>query len=679
MNKQPCHLRNCLSVGSAALVLALASVALAAVCLFDGAGTAWGADKADEPASTAGILLSVEESPVRAFSASASSDLEEDLAAIGIELGEPVDVADGETWYAAEPVDGQSDAEAAREAAKLPGVVSAQPNYVYELVDAPIEATSAAEPAATRENITPLAALRANDPYAAVSNPYPSTRPNQYWLYNSKLIDAWDEVVSDGKVTVAVMDAVVLPTHRDLAANMLTKYAWDATTGRAMDFSSETNYLANSGHGTMVSGIVSGVANNGLGIAGSSYNASILPVRVFTDQGKSSTLYLRRAFEYVLGLKASGALPDLRVINMSLGSYNDAVKNDTVLHDYIRKARNQYGIVTVCAGGNGEIVDGQRVPLTKPCYPADFEECVAVTSLSPEGTNTYWSDYNKAKDIGAPGEGIWSTYPSNTNGYAAASGSSASSPIVAGTFALMFAAVPNATVDEACAALYATATPIVDKENDRTHTSGSHGALDAAAAVTYLKEHHPWQFVDVPKSAWFYQPVGFVAERGILNGYADGSGKFGATDIMTREQAASMLYNYLGHGAKAPAAPQRDVSQKEWYAAGVNWAVSTGVMNGYNQSDFGVGDKLTREQAACIIANVAHADLDAASSAKYDALQGTNQTSDWAEKSLIWAVDKGVLNGVANSDGTRSLAPQAYVTRAQMAGIMKNAIEGGLL
>lgn len=649
-------------------------------------------------AATDGILVTVENPALAALCIDGATGMRSDgdadaaaaadaadavvdaLSEAGIEVVDLVEASDGQAVFAAEAIDGQSDEEAARLAAQVPGVVAAQPNYVYYLIDAPQEDASVDLYAAglgeeAGEGLALYAALRANDPYAAISSPNQS--PNQYWLYNAKLADAWNEAIANKNVTIAVLDALVMPTHEDLKANVLTNYAWDATTNRAQSYSG-VNFLANSGHGTYVAGIAAGVTNNGIGIAGSSYNASILPVCVFTEKGQSSTVFLRNAFARVIKLKSSGALPNLRVINMSLGSYDQKV-NDKVLHDYIREAREKYGIVTVCAGGNGYANVGIDKPRTEPLYPADFEECVAVTALTPQGTNVVWSDYNAAKDISAPGEAVWSTYPAATNDYAAASGSSSSSPMVAGTFALMFAAVPNATVDEACAALYATATPIQDPVNDRTDVSGSHGALDAAAAVAYLKEHHPWQFLDVPSSAWFYPAVGFVAERGILNGYADGSGLFGASAVMTREQAASMLYNYLGHDAVAPAAPQRDVKQGAWYAKGVNWAVSTGAMNGYTSSLFGVGDRLTREQAACIIANVAHADTASADPAKYNALQGTNQTSDWARASLIWAVDKGILNGVDNGDGTRSLAPLSYVTRAQMAGIMMNAIQAGIL
>ena len=64
------------------------------------------------------------------------------------------------------------------------------------------------------------------------------------------------------------------------------------------------------------------------------------------------------------------------------------------------------------------------------------------------------------------------------------------SPLVAGIFALLWSVEPSLSVDEAKAAVYETATP-VKGSIDRTQpdyngvVSGSHGAIDATAAVEY--------------------------------------------------------------------------------------------------------------------------------------------------------------------------------------------------
>lgn len=646
------------------------------------------ADEADVGVSPAtdGVLVVVDDAPMRSMSVDGEGvgrieDVEERLADVGLEVTDVAEVADGCTVVAAAAPSGESDEEAAAAASELPDVVFAQPNYVYEMIgDVGSDAGEWALLSAKADSGLALyAALKADDPYAQISSPYRS--PNQYWLHNAAFSDAWNEVTADHAVTIAVLDTVVRAGHEDLAANVLTQYAWDAFNETTIDFG-KADYSGENAHGTHVAGVAAGVADNGLGIAGASYNASILPVQVMREVTnsagekvtQSSTRILVRAFSYLIDLKSRGVLPNLRVANMSLGSYKDSV-NDCLLREAISLARDKYGIATVCAGGNG---DAAGNPCTDPLYPADFEDCVAVTALTPQGTNALWSDYNQSKDISAPGVGIWSTFASGDGAYASASGTSSASPMVAAAFALMFSEVGSATVDDACTALYATATPIVDSENDRSETSGSHGALDAEAAVAYLKAYFPWHFTDVASTSWYYNSVGFVAERGIMTGYPTGKGQFGPEDEVSRAQMAATLYKFMGEGAVAPAAPLSDVRQDKWYSTSVNWAVERAYMSG-NGKTFGVDESLTREQAATIIANIAGADVAAADSAKFQAFEDADITSGWARQSVIWAVDKGILNGATLADGTRALLPKDSVTRAELAAIMINAIDNGII
>ena len=82
---------------------------------------------------------------------------------------------------------------------------------------------------------------------------------------------------------------------------------------------------------------------------------------------------------------------------------------DTPVEDIIEQARNEYGIATVAAGGNGKVVGGVRQPQTTIICPSDLDAVISVTALNEDGTNVYWSDYNACKDISAPGMNVWST------------------------------------------------------------------------------------------------------------------------------------------------------------------------------------------------------------------------------------------------------------------------------
>lgn len=676
-------LRSLLSLGVAvALASAFAPFAYAAPTT----------DSAPSP-ETDGVIVVLDQSANDA-SLLAADDPTETLADAGLAVTAEHDIA-GETVLVAQPTDGASDTAAADAVSDLPGVAYAQPNYVYDLIggiEDETDASAGIDPLG-ESDASLLAAPLFDDPYAQIENS--KEDPNQYWLYRAGFDTAWQSARAEGKVTVATFDSGVLATHPDLADNVIASEAWDSYDNEPLDVSSAAGDTV--GHGTHVAGIIAAVANNGQGIAGSSYNAQVLPVKVINDEtGRGSSASLIAAYDYLFDEIDSGAVDNVRVVNMSLGGYSDSL-NDRALENAIATARDTYGIVTVCAGGNGDQVSK---PNTDPIYPADFPECVSVTALNSDGANLAYSDYNEFKDISAAGSGVWSTYirsSASTDGqlYWKLSGSSMAAPMVSGAFALLFSAVPDATPEEACEAIYATATPVVDSENDRSDVSGSHGELDAAAAVDYLVEHHGTTpepsaptFPDVAPGAWYYDAVRFVAQAGIMKGYDENAGAyegyFDPDASLTRAMAAQILYNYYGNGEIVPADERHtDVDQSAWYAPAVNWAVEHGYMRGLDGTTlFAPDDPLTREQLAIVIDNASTVETIENPDA-FGALPDADSASSWAVDALEWAVGNGVINGVeidpAALPGYRELQPQEATSRAVVAQVFMNAIENGIL
>lgn len=611
------------------------------------------------------------------------SELAQGLADAGLAVTNQIESADGSTLAVADVADDMRASEAVAAAQEVPGVVSVQPNFVYRLVD-DLPAGALDESAASiadeqvegDDDISAQALGMPNDDYVYTRDP--NEPYNQYWLYTTRITRAWNLVHADNTVTVATLDTGVDFDHADLEDNLLMDYAWDTYNSKPLSASVPNGDRI--GHGTMVAGIISARANNGIGLAGASFNATILPVKVFNDTGapEATTASVLSGYKYVVDLATSKTVSNLRVINTSFGSYNTYSSSgyclkDEALRKAIVSAKNA-GIVTVCSGGNGK--DGK--PRTDNIYPADFDECVAVTALNTDNTNCYWSDYNKKKNISAPG--LLVTTTDATGGYSKASGTSMAAPIVSGVFALLFAAEPVATVDDACNAVYATATPISDAENDRTDISGSHGAIDASAAVEALEGLGRTAFSDVHPGEWFYNAVYFAKAHGIMNGVGD-TGEFQPSAPTTRAQAATVLYNVYSKGEVASSCNKPDVDQSEWYANAVNWCVAHGIMTGYDDGSntFGPNDSLTREQMCKVLAIATKADYASADPAKYNALLGTEETDEWARPFVVWAVDEGLVNGVDNHDGTHTLDPLGLVYRCQTAQIFTNAINAGIM
>lgn len=632
-----------------------------------------------------GLLVTLDEdSKINLLSADGGeSELAQGLADAGLAVTNQIESADGSTLAVADVADDMRASEAVAAAQEVPGVVSVQPNFVYRLVD-DLPAGALDESAASiadeqvegDEGISAQALGMPNDDYVYTRDP--NEPYNQYWLYTTRITRAWNLVHADNTVTVATLDTGVDFDHADLEDNLLMDYAWDAYNSKPLSASVPNGDRI--GHGTMVAGIISARANNGIGLAGASFNATILPVKVFNDAGapEATTASVLSGYKYVVDLATSKTVSNLRVINTSFGSYNTYSSSgyclkDEALRKAIVSAKNA-GIVTVCSGGNGK--DGK--PRTDNIYPADFDECVAVTALNTDNTNCYWSDYNKKKNISAPG--LLVTTTDATGGYSKASGTSSAAPIVSSIFALLFAAEPVATVDDACNAVYATATPISDAENDRTDISGSHGAIDASAAVEALEGLGRTAFSDVHPGEWFYNAVYFAKAHGIMNGVGD-TGEFQPSAPTTRAQAATVLYNVYSKGEVASSCNKPDVDQSEWYANAVNWCVAHGIMTGYDDGSntFGPNDSLTREQMCKVLAIATKADYASADPAKYNALLGTEETDEWARPFVVWAVDEGLVNGVDNHDGTHTLDPLGLVYRCQTAQIFTNAITAGIM
>lgn len=188
------------------------------------------------------------------------------------------------------------------------------------------------------------------------------------------------------------------------------------------------------------------------------------------------------------------------------------------------------------------------------------------------------------------------------------------------------------------------------------------------------------KFTDIDQAQWYHFAIDWVVENGVMKGIG-GTTLFAPDDDLLREQAATVMWNIMAEGdLEAPAAALSDVAQGEWYAPYVNWAVEAAVMEGHGGTDrFGVGEALTREQFAAVVAKATNADVSAADATALEGFTDSESVSEWAQATMAWAVEAGVINGVALSGGTLELQGSREITRAEMAMMIKNAVDEGVL
>lgn len=306
-------------------------------------------------------------------------------------------------------------------------------SYGYGLVDA-----AAAVAAATNQTS-----------FAAV----PDLGGNDWNLDAISAPEVWAQGYTGQNIVVAVLDTGVDYLHPDLDANIWKNSGEIAGNGIDDDangfiddafgwdfMGNDNNPMDLNGHGTHVAGTIA-AENNGFGVTGVAYNATIMPVQVLGADGSGSYSAVAAGVQYATDNGAD-------IINLSLGG-----GSSPELTAAIQYAQSQ-GVVVVMAAGN----EGS----TQPEFPANLASQFGIAVGAVNRTNQLANFSNDAgifpvDYVVAPGVNIFSTVPGN--GYASYNGTSMATPHVAGITALMLSANSILSPQQVIDSLISTAKP----------------------------------------------------------------------------------------------------------------------------------------------------------------------------------------------------------------------------
>lgn len=331
---------------------------------------------------------------------------------------------------------------AAARLATLAGVQAASPNFLFR------------------------AAYLPNDPRFA----------EQWHMRQIRADSAWE--VSRGRgVVVAVIDTGVTfevdPTNK--AITLLEDLEATAHVP-GYDFVNDRTLAADDhAHGNHVAGTVAQSTNNGKGVAGVAYEATIMPVKVLSKHGSGTLAQVSAGIRFAADHGAD-------VINMSLGG-GPATE---VMREACNYAKER-GVILVCAAGNN------GAPTVS--YPAAYEACVAVAALNSIKERSFYSNWGDEIAIAAPGgdrddhngDGIPDGVLQNTIepgrpekvGYYSFIGTSMASPHAAGVAALI-KAMGVTDPDAVLEVMQASAERLEQPADENFYGAGM---VDARAAV----------------------------------------------------------------------------------------------------------------------------------------------------------------------------------------------------
>jgi serine protease len=273
---------------------------------------------------------------------------------------------------------------------------------------------------------------------------------SQYYLDLIRAYEAWEITKGSEEIIIGIIDSGVDIDHPDLVNQLYIND--DPVNGvdddgngyiddyRGWDFSGDDtlniydpNFIGDNNpaifkygpgftHGTAVGACASASTDNGVGMSGVGNRSKLLFTKHFADnQLVSSTNYNSNLYYGIIYAAQNGA----RIINCSWGSSF----RSQVYQDIITLVTLDYNCLVVAAAGNDGVADA--------LYPAAYDYVLSVAATNASDQRASFSNYGNTIDISAPGVDILTA--EFDNNYESQSGTSFSSPIVAGAAALVLA------------------------------------------------------------------------------------------------------------------------------------------------------------------------------------------------------------------------------------------------
>ena len=219
-----------------------------------------------------------------------------------------------------------------------------------------------------------------------------------------------------------------------------------------------------------------------------------------------------------------------------------------------------------------------------------------------------------------------------------------------------------------------------DEKSDNKHTGGGGGFGGSGGQQLFVGSEDEVQnipdetesnnaFVDLGEVLWAEEAIEYLVAKGIVNGKE--YRRFYPMDTVTREEFTKMLIEAFEIEIIDGKSGFEDVNAAEWYVKYVITAYNSGIVNGYTDTIFGIGENITRQDMAVMCCRAADkAGKMLVQVREAELFDDDNSIADYAKSSIYVLKEQGIINGV----GGNMFAPYNTATRAEAAKMIYEII-----
>ena len=208
-----------------------------------------------------------------------------------------------------------------------------------------------------------------------------------------------------------------------------------------------------------------------------------------------------------------------------------------------------------------------------------------------------------------------------------------------------------------------------EEDNKPQNGAGAYGGSSSTSSSNSIVSIVPERrnnrsgFIDTEEAEWATEAITSLAQKGVLNGYEDGT--FKPNSQVTRAEFATIICNAFGLVSDDQNNDFSDVQTDSWYHDSVVNLYNLGIVNGIGNGIFGAGNLLSREDLAVIAVRAAEYNGIALPKTTEIDFIDYEYISDYAKYSVSILAACGIMVGYNNE-----FSPKENVTRAMAAKVI---------